>query len=372
MTLMMTPMQIAAAEPARAANPSKAAPKTGARERFGLETLGRGVMLYIAIGLVIIQVAGYDLLGFFLSVPRAFVNFVSLAKLLVPWWAGVALIGVLLGVTPIRRRLVQRAAPVLIAVMLCGAFTMMFGLIKNELPALVPFWADDLFTRADLALHFGHAPHDLLAFMAPLDTNSLLTFYFNGWVFFATFFPVLLIAFDDNAARRRVFLILWMGCWIGLGNVLAAAFMSYGPIFADLFDQGLAPYHQGALALFDRADAAGLMGVKMRLWHAYTGESGMLGSGISAFPSVHVGMATLFGLYVARLGADFARAGLGPLRLRQAVIWLTRLAAVAYVVTYAVLSVWLGWHYALDGYVSIALMSAAYLLLSKRLAAPAA
>ena len=336
------------------------------RQRSCSETLTIGVTLYVSFGLVFIHQVGYDLLEFFLRFPDAVATFASMAQLMVPWWAMVVLVVAAVAIGPVRRRLITRAPQILSSILLCGAFTVMFGLIKNGLPVVVPFWADAFLSKADEVLHMGYSPHDLLAFMAPLNTNSLLIFYFNGWVFFATFFPVLLIAFDDDAARRRAFLILWMLCWIGLGNVLAAVFMSYGPIFTDLFFDGLADAHFGPLALLDRADASALMWVKTNLWHSYTGESDMLGSGISAFPSVHVGMATVLGLYIARLGADFGRSQrFGPLMARW-FVWACRLAALLYVTVYMVLSVWLGWHYALDGYASILLMVLAYLGLRAR------
>lgn len=347
-------------------NLREAAPLASGTPLSGGNVLATGALAYIAIGVVFLYYVGINPLAFLVALPHSFQTLVSMAQLLVPWWGVPAVAVAMVAAGPVRRRLWQRKAQILSGVLLCGGLTMMFGLIKNNLPLIVPFWADDFFTHADRALHFGHAPYELLAWLAPLNTDGLLKFYMNGWVFFATFFPVLLIAFDDNAARRRTFTILWLGCWIGLGNVLALAFMSYGPIFADLFPGGPADLHQGALALLDRADASALMQVKMKLWYAYTGESGMLASGISAFPSVHVGMATVLGLYVARLGADIARAETLTRQAAAGLVLFARGAGGLYVAAYLVLSVYLGWHYALDGYASILVMGGAYLLLRRR------
>ncbi len=338
----------------------------GRKRRLGDEVLAISVSIYLALGMVFLLFVDSGSVSFLAEIPSSFRTFLTLAQLIVPWWGGIVVAAALVLIGPIRRRLWQRMLPILASIFLCGAFTMMFALIKNSLSLIVPFWADDLFSRADLALHLGYSPHDLLAWMSPLNTGELLTFYLNGWVFFATFFPVLLIAFDDNAERRNVFTLLWVGCWVGLGNVLALVFMSYGPIFTDLFPGGPANLHRSALALFDRPDSALLTALKMHLWRDYAGESGMLGSGISAFPSVHVGMATVLGLYVARIGADIARSGKLVPHLARGLVVLSRIVAGGYVAVYLVLSVYLGWHYAVDGYASILLISGGYLWLRRR------
>ncbi|MCP4182981.1 MAG: hypothetical protein GY761_06650, partial [Hyphomicrobiales bacterium] len=77
-----------------------------------------------------------------------------------------------------------------------------------------------------------------------------------------------------------------------------------------------------------------------------TGNSGR-GVGISAFPSVHVGLITLNALFAREI---FPRlAGL----------------AFAYVGIILVSSVYLGWHYAIDGYVAIFVVYAIYWLMKK-------
>ena len=62
---------------------------------------------------------------------------------------------------------------------------------------------------------------------------------------------------------------------------------------------------------------------------------GVVHNGISAFPSVHVGLIAMNALFVAERSRMLGR-----------VAWL-------YVVLIVASSVYLGWHYAIDGYVSI-------------------
>ncbi len=330
------------------------------------DLLARGTALYLAFGSLFLLAVDASPLDVIRGLETAFSNFFRMAAAMIPWWALPVVLAPLALSGRLRRHLWAQRSPLLLSIMLCGLFTFMFGLVKNRMSLVVPFWADDIFTQVDLALHFGHSPRDLLLWLSPFGTEGLLKLYFSSWVFLATFFPVLLIAFDADRDRRRVFTLLWMFCWIGLGNVFAIVGMSYGPIFADLFPNGPAAAHQGALDMLQREDARRLLATKMFLWRAYTGESPTLGSGISAFPSVHVGMATLIGIYLARRGADAARAFVLSAGRRLALIWGTRLIGGIYVATYVILSVYLGWHYAVDGYASILLIGTVYALLATR------
>jgi len=330
------------------------------------DILAIGTALYLAAGSIFLAYVGASPIDLVFGLGSAFTNFIKMAADLMPWWmlpvvaAPIAMSGAL------RSRLWDQRASLVLSIMMCSVFTVIFGLVKNRMSLAVPFWADEFFTDLDLFLHFGHSPHDLLGWLAPLNTEQLLGFYFSSWVFLATFFPVLLIALDGDRERRRMFIILWMLCWVMLGNVFAMFGMSYGPIFADLFRGGPVEAHRNALELLQRDDARILLGIKMLLWQSYEGKTSMPGSGISAFPSVHVGMATVIGLYISTRGTAVARQLNVPSHLSQAILWGVRFAAILYVATYLVLSVYLGWHYAVDGYASILLIGGAYAVLVAR------
>lgn len=336
------------------------------RQAPSASVLSTGTLLYVAIGGLFLLSLGENPLLVLLGFSGAFELFAQLVSSLVPLWLllpGVALL-VLNG--PLRRHIWAQKVPSLAALVYCSIFVLMFGLVKNNLPSVIPFWADDVLTSADLALHFGHTPHAMVSWLSGMDVSTLLRFYLNSWVVPATYLPFILTALDPNPERRRTFILLWMGCWIVLGNLIAVCFMSYGPIFSDLFADGNAQMHEGVLTMLQRDDAWALEEVKMKLWTAYTGELPMAGSGISAFPSVHVGMATVIALYLIRLVSDWTR----TLRLPQVFGRGARIAswfiAAGYVAVYLVLSVYLGWHYALDGYVSILVIGGLYALLRRR------
>lgn len=336
-----------------------------ARDLGALRVLAIGTGLYLLAGSVFLASVGANPIDLIGGIGRSFVTFFYMASLILPWWAIPLVLLPFVVSRKLRQHVWRQRSPILVSIMLCSLFTFMFGLVKNRMVLAAPFWADDLFTQLDLMLHFGHSPRDLLDWLAPLHTGKLLGFYFNGWVFLATFFPVMLVAFDPDVRRRNLFTVLWMLCWCGLGNAAAMSGMSYGPIFADLFPGGPAEAHPGALALLQREDARSLLATKMFLWNSFTGETEMLGSGISAFPSVHVGMATVLGLYLVRLGGDLSRCPGVSARFCLTLRVGTLAIAVLYVCCYEVLSVYLGWHYAVDGYASILMVGGGYLALAR-------
>ena len=83
------------------------------------------------------------------------------------------------------------------------------------------------------------------------------------------------------------------------------------------------------------------------MWTLYERGQPGLGGGISAFPSVHVALITMNALFLA----SYSRV-LGVL-------------ALAYVGFVLASSVYLGWHYAIDGYASIISVTLAYHLSRK-------
>jgi len=168
-------------------------------------------------------------------------------------------------------------------------------------------------------------------------------------VFVSTFFPMLLVLADQDSARRYRFLMLYLFIWVVLGNLLALAGMSASPIYHDRLTglEYFAGLDEALAASGIGASWVGLM--QDHLWSVFEGGTLFAGSGISEFPSVHVGFATLLALYL------FERLP------RLAPIW------IALVLTFQVLSVHLGWHYAIDGYVSIAVVAAVWWWMKPRL-----
>ena len=124
--------------------------------------------------------------------------------------------------------------------------------------------------------------------------------------------------------------------WVFLGNILAVAFSSVGPCFYFEFygDRTFLPLME---RLQSYTDGFGLRATQAMQFLLQTSGKEAWGAGISAMPSLHVAMATLFVLFC---------------RHRFNAIWPTVLASI-FLMLILVGSVHLGWHYAVDGIVSI-------------------
>ncbi|MDE0590256.1 phosphatase PAP2 family protein [Halocynthiibacter sp. C4] len=291
-------------------------------------------------------------------------TFAKFALELAPWWVYAILLLTLAVIGSSRKLTVHNLANAFFAIFLCAALTFMFSMIKVQFPKLMPFWADPMLTQIDQFLHFGNNPRALLAPLASISPDTLEIIYHSGWVFLATFFPVLLMAFDPCETRTKQFILLWASCWIVLGNLLAVAFMSAGPIFAGLV-AGVDPdIHSAAITYVDQENASFLRHLREELWLVYTKQTEFVGAGISAFPSVHVGMASVLGLYMIRVGRDVGQNT--NKRSTQAVWkWAGRIAGLSTILLFLVLSVYLTWHYAVDGYAALIIIIALYALIRR-------
>lgn len=214
-----------------------------------------------------------------------------------------------------------------------------FSVFKAAIPLIHAFSWDPRFEQWDRWLHGGVAPWELLQ---PILGYPLVSFLinvcYNGW-FFVLWFACIWQFFTLRAPQRRMqFLLSTMLSWILIGSVLATFFSSAGPCYFGRIESGLDPY-QPLIAYLHQANESyplWALDTQQMLWDGYSLGRLNLGAGISAMPSMHVAIATLLAL----LGWQTSR------RLG--------IALAAFLLLIMVGSVHLGWHYALDGYVSIA------------------
>ncbi len=222
-----------------------------------------------------------------------------------------------------------------------------FTLMKTSLPDLVPFYADTMLANLDMAMLGGQDAwvfaHKISAYL-PMDFLS--TFYLQVWVWPALCLPLIVAAFDPDQQRVRRTMILYLLGWVLIGNVMALSGMSVGPIFYDRV-LGTTRFADLAKALVD-AKQFGFLEVQSFLWDNYVGNRQSIGSGISAFPSVHVSIAMVSALYLGERFKFLAPVG------------------AAFVVVILFLSVYSGYHYAIDGFVSIAVMGAVWFWLRRK------
>jgi len=220
-----------------------------------------------------------------------------------------------------------------------GVFFVGFLTIKKNIPIALPFAWDRTFMEWDKAVHFGMLPHDILA---PLFQYPFVTFLVN--VNYNLWFAVILAFFfllgfrkEDSALRQR-YLISYLLTWLVGTCILGTILSSAGPCFFGLVDQGPNPY-AGLMAYLKSAnDIYPIWAVPTQetLWQSHLQGFGEV-EGVSAMPSMHVGTTILF------ICCAFA------LRKR----WLIRFT-IPFTLSILIGSVLLGWHYAIDGYLGVA------------------
>ena len=268
---------------------------------------------------------------------------------------GLAIAGLLRGagapVAHVARILRERGGWFVAAAALVCLALSAFTTYKLAIPHLVPFYADPALAEIDRALH-GLDPGLLLQGLVPPPVGYAIG-YLYGPVWFLGWFCIMGLAalLPDRRLRWRYFASLFLVVLL-LGTVLATLLSSVGPYLYDRL------YGSSRFTELTAAIAASPVGPYMReatdyLMAGYAGHAVAPGTGISAMPSMHIAIGTLDALLLARLG-----------RLPGIVGW-------TYLVLLLVGSVYLGWHYAIDGYVSlvaVALIWAGVGRLQRRLA----
>jgi len=231
------------------------------------------------------------------------------------------------------------AIPLILISTLVAAFTT----FKSIYPLAAPFSWDQSFSEWDKMLHFGVDPWKITHALFGGDIPSFaINWAYNMWFGFMWISICGALLSTNKGMIRRQYLISFCLCWILIGTIGAGLLSSAGPVYYAEVTGNSASYS----ALMDKLyetdarlnESFGLsllaLDIQEMLWQVYSSKGELFGGGISAMPSMHVSIATLMAL--------------GAWKFNNKV----GVAFTVYAVIIQIGSVHLGWHYAIDGYVS--------------------
>ncbi|MBV7378186.1 phosphatase PAP2 family protein [Maritimibacter dapengensis] len=303
-------------------------------------------LIYMFGALAVTALLSADMIGSVQTLLGAAMAFsYKMADFLAHIWPVIPLALFLLG----PKRLLSRLVPVLSVTGAVLFLQIGFLFAKSAIPQLIPFYADPMLADFDRLLLVGHDAWQLAHAMTPEALTSIFTTaYMPLWLLVATVFPIVVVSTDPDETRMMRYVWLFFASWFVVGNVAATLGSSVGPIYYDRL-LGTARYEDlhAALAQSGFADSA-IGQIQTRLWNASVNAGGVHISGISAFPSVHVAVATILALYLAerfRFGAPVGYAFLALIGL---------------------ISVYSGYHYLSDSLVSVVMIVAMNHLLKRR------
>jgi hypothetical protein len=216
-----------------------------------------------------------------------------------------------------------------------------FTAFKSQIAVVYPFAFDIDFHKLDVFLHFGRAPWEWLhEFFSHPVWSIVFGYIYNLW-FFIIIYAFFLACFGYRQYELGIrYLIASLLLWSVAGNGLALIFSSAGPCFYGLLELGSDPY-AGLMAELNKISETYspilTLNVQNMLWEGYQSHTSGETGGISAFPSLHVASSVL----VARTA--FAQ--------KLSIRWFL----VVFAAMILIGSVYLGWHYAVDGYAGIVL-----------------
>ncbi|WP_183817067.1 phosphatase PAP2 family protein [Parvularcula dongshanensis] len=208
-----------------------------------------------------------------------------------------------------------------------------FTTFKSAIPNLVPFYADPAIVALESSL-LGSDPWRLLHdALGPRLGSFLLYSYHLPWFAWWTGLYVV-VAWLKPSVLRSQYLLSFFLVLVLIGVVAATFGASVGPIF---FDRIYGGERFGDLSRALQSVRFGDSVVRYAdyLYSLHTEGRAGLGGGISALPSMHCAAVTLNALYMSQVH-----------RLAGTLAWL--FAACIYVG-----SVYTGWHYVVDGLVSL-------------------
>lgn len=226
----------------------------------------------------------------------------------------------------------RRLLTVAVGVTLAGLNMIAFMWVKPLLNHFVAFRADPLLAGVDRLLFLGRDPWTLLQ---ALNSSASAIFYHRGW-FALMIVTLLVVLWRGPSPQKSALMLTYFLLWSVAGPMIHILLPAAGPVFF-----GKLGYGQAFAGIPVPPETAEMI---TYLWNVYRGERFGPGSGISAMPSLHIATTAWMVLAVHVL----ARRWTWAMALPGILIFL--------------LSISLGWHYAVDGIVGAAAALGCYWL----------
>lgn len=228
----------------------------------------------------------------------------------------------------------MRGTPMLLALTI---FLPAFSAMKSAIPLFNTYSWDPTWVQLDRTLHGGDPWRMLNAAIGYPIVTSVLSALYQVWILLIYAGGVYFCFFQDNRTLRARYFIAYFACWAILGVATATMLASVGPCFLEpMLGNGYFGEQMAYLREANQHAPVFSLLVQDRLIDWYASGNDGLGRGISAMPSMHVSIAFLFFLAVRKV---------------------SRLAGILFglfTVIILIGSVHLAYHYAVDGYLSIA------------------
>lgn len=231
---------------------------------------------------------------------------------------------------------VRNLAASALVILALSFFMTVFSALKSSIPLFNAFAWDGTFIDLDRAIHGDDAWRILQPTLGHPLITSFLSSAYHFWFVLIYLGPVYFAIFHQDRAMRTRFFLGYFLSWIVCGTVLATAFASVGPCFAEpLLGNPRFADQMAYLHAVDEQYPLFVIEIQQQILYWYHNADNGLGRGITAMPSMHVSLAFLYYLVMRRIDRRLG--------------WIFGAFCAAILLG----SVHLAYHYAVDGYVAI-------------------
>ncbi|WP_374406025.1 phosphatase PAP2 family protein [Pelagerythrobacter sp.] len=249
-------------------------------------------------------------------------------------------------------QIAARRTSALLPIAAVGLFMPAFSAMKSSIGRINPFAWDETFIALDQAIH-GTDPWRLLQpIMGHPIVSLIASNLYHLWFALIYLGPIVFAFYVRERRLRLTFFIGYFATWTVVGMVFATLLSSVGPCFVgpilgnQHFAEQMAYLHEA-----DRIYPLAVLDVQQLLLDWHRSAEGGFGRGITAMPSMHVALCWLYVLATWRIDRRIG------------------LAFFAFFVAIQLSSVHLAYHYAVDGYLSVLLVTAIWFACGKVAAA---